>query len=415
MDVIREDGAILLKLSQHNPPTPGQARKKAKLIPVKWQIIEDDGKASPQRIDLLGDAPISIRCEAESAGKGTPSVFQDFSAPVILQSNLKTEDHLRLMAFDKNAFNRWESGQTIARDLLSNIAKALQSDTEPAIDPALRSYVRALNNTLEDESFNAAFKALALTPPSESEIIQQAGPIDPVAVSHARDWLLRAIGDGLRENLVAVYAELADRGPFSPSAAAAGNRALRNRCLTLLAARQDAKAAQMAMRQFKNARNMTNESAALMTLMQLGGRRVDKSLQDFYEKWKHKPLVIDKWFSMVASRKSKDPVRHVNYLLQHPAYDPRNPNRVRALIGGFALGNTPGFHHLSGRGYQFFTDQVLDMDSRNPQVAARLLGIYEVWRQLDPTRQDMIKSQLQAVLDAKPSKNVIEIASKTLG
>jgi aminopeptidase N len=150
-------------------------------------------------------------------------------------------------------------------------------------------------------------------------------------------------------------------------------------------------------------------------LDKLGGLRVDQSMEDFYTKWKDNPLVIDKWFALQASRKHPGGVEAIRKLTEHSAFDARNPNRVRALLGGFAMNNPHLFHHVSGTGYAFFTEQVLDMDSRNPSVAARLLGVYEIWRKLDTDRQELIKDQLRHVIKAKPSKNVLEIASKTLG
>ena len=196
---------------------------------------------------------------------------------------------------------------------------------------------------------------------------------------------------------------------------AAGRRALKNRCLSLLAARQDAVSAPLAITQFNTATNMTDELSALLALDKLGGRRAEHSMEEFYTKWKDNPLVIDKWFAVQAGRKHLEGVDAVRKLTKHPAYDPRNPNRVRALIGGFAMSNPHLFHHASGEGYNFFTEQVLDMDSRNPSVAARLLGVYEIWRKLDETRQSQIKDQLQKVITSKSSKNVLEIATKTLG
>ena len=160
---------------------------------------------------------------------------------------------------------------------------------------------------------------------------------------------------------------------------------------------------------------MTDELSALVVLEKLGGRRVNQLMEDFYTKWKDKPLVIDKWFAVQAGRKHPEGVTAVRNLTKHSAFDPRNPNRVRALVGGFAMNNPHLFHHNSGAGYDFFTEQVLDMDSRNPSVAARLLGVYEIWRKLDTDRQEQIKGQLRYVINSKPSKNVLEIAAKTLG
>ncbi len=414
-EVNRSEDQVKLRLSQSNAPTPGQARKDDKVIPVRWQMVHQSGQATDPQLTVLDKSSLELVFKAENPDEFTPSILQDFSAPVVLHSNLETSDHIRLMGQDPNAFNRWESGQTIARNLMSQMAKAIETGSLPEPDPALKHYVHALDNTLSDDNFDNAFKALALTPPGEAEITQSLSTSDPIAVHYARNWIQRAIADGLRDKLLDRYHALTQDGAFSPSPEAAGERALRNRCLSLLADRRDAVAAPLAMAQFNQAENMTDEIAALIALIRLGGRRVDQSLQDFYDKWKTNPLVIDKWFMIAASRTHSHPTAHVETLISHKDYDPRNPNRVRALLGGYAMSNPNCFHHHSGAGYRFFTQQVLDMDGRNPQVAARLLGIYEVWRKLDQNRQALIKSELRDVLAANPSKNVREIAAKTLG
>jgi len=208
---------------------------------------------------------------------------------------------------------------------------------------------------------------------------------------------------------------LADAGEFSPDARSAGRRALRNRCLALLAARQDPIAAKLAQTQFSDATNMTDELSALMSLTKLGGQRVETTLEAFYTKWESDPLVLDKWFSVQAMRQHADGIDALKTLTESPRYQRNNPNRVRALIGSFAMANPVLFHRIDGSGYDFFTDQILDMDSRNPQIAARLLGAFEIWRKLDKTRQGLITAQLDRIIASKPSKNVLEIAQKTRG
>ena len=397
----RTGNQVRLKLSQKSSPTPGQPRKNHKVIPLKWQIVHENGQSSDAQLTVLDKASKELVFDTGNPDEFTPSLLQDFSAPVILETNFTTDDHLRLMAHDPNAFNRWESGQTIARELLGMMAKAITSGQSPATDTALKNYVAALGRTIVDPEFNNAFKALALTPPMESEITQALRESDPIAVHLARKWIQRALGDGLRDDLLKTYHDLEDHGPFSPSAEAAGRRALRNRCLALLAESNDPEAATLASRQLAQAENMTDEIAALVTLIKLGGRRVDQMLTDFHDKWQDNPLVVDKWFMISASRAHRHPTAHVEALINHTDYDPRNPNRVRALIGGFAVNNPQCFHHHSGAGYDFFTAQILDMDSRNPQVAARLLGIYEIWRKLDIDRQGMIQKQLRKNLSSK--------------
>jgi len=268
---------------------------------------------------------------------------------------------------------------------------------------------------LDNPEFDNAFKALALTPPAYMEVLQSLDEVDPIAVQEAGKWLSRAVADHLRDRLVETYHALADTGAFSPDATSAGRRALRNRCLALLAARHDPLAANLAQNQLSDATNMTDELSALITLTRLGGQRVETTMEDFYAKWEKNPLVLDKWFSVQAMRPHAGGVHSIIRLAETPRYERNNPNRVRALVGGFAMGNADLFHKIDGSGYKFFADQVLDMDSRNPQVAARLLGAFEIWRKLDKTRQAMIAAELDRIIAAKPSKNVLEIAQKTRG
>ncbi len=403
-----------IEFKQENPPTPGQPQKDDRVIPIRWAGVSEDGANTPGDLMVLNKESTTTGHPVPT-NPYTPSLFRDFSAPVVIKTDFETADYLRLMAFDENGFNRWEAGQTIARKLLSNATKAIQSGDMPEMDPALKGYTEGLRNTLVDDKFDPAFKALALTPPGEKEILQGLTAVDPVAVTLAGRWLKRAIGDHLQPELLRTYHAMQDDGPFSPSAEAAGRRALGNRALTLLASRKDAQAAPLAIQQLNTATNMTNELAALITLTHLGGRRVDQSLKDFYEKWKDNPLVIDKWFAVSAMRPGKNALFYVKALTKHPAYNNSNPNRVRALIGSFAMNNAEAFHQFDGAGYSFFADQVMDMDSRNPQVAARLLGAFEVLPKLEKNLQKHAKAELNRVIKSNPSKNVLEIATKIVG
>lgn len=399
---------------QKTPPTPGQPKKDPLVLPVRWQVIGDKGPLADPVLTLLKTAKDTVSY-GDFETPHTLSILQDFSSPVILDANYSSEDSLRLMGNDPNAFNRWEAGQSLARGLVGKMAKSIESGRTPPTNTALKGYVNALHETLKSAEFNNAFKALALTPPSDMEIIQSLPQSDPTAVNIAGNWLRRAICDGCSETLLETYQALNTETAFSPNAEAAGRRALKNRALALLAAGKHPQAATLAISQFNTATNMTDELSGLITLTRLGGQRVEQSMQAFFDKWEGTPLVIDKWFAVQASRTGADGVGDIEALTSHAAFDPANPNRARALIGGFAMSNPTLFHHISGAGYDFFTRQVLDMDSRNPSVAARLLGVYEVWRKLDDARQNLIAAQLRKVIASKPSKNVLEIATKTLG
>ena len=82
------------------------------------------------------------------------------------------------------------------------------------------------------------------------------------------------------------------------------------------------------------------------------------------------PLVMDKWFQIQASVPGPQAVDTVRALTAHPAFSMANPNRVRSLIGTFSSANQTGFHRADGEGYRLFAETVLEVEKRNPQVAA---------------------------------------------
>ena len=128
------------------------------------------------------------------------------------------------------------------------------------------------------------------------------------------------------------------------------------------------------------------------------------------------PLVVDQWFSIQARSPAPDALGRVLGLTAHPAFDPKNPNRLRALVQAFASANPVRFHDPSGAGYRFLADQILATDSFNPMVAARMIEPLGSWRRFKPQLGTLMKAQLKRI--ASPSglsKNVFELATRALG
>ena len=403
-----------IDFKQSTKPTPGQPKKSPLSMPIKLGLIAPDGRNYAGQVFELSKSADSLIIENVDQ-RPVLSVLKDFSACVNLHTDLPAKDSVFQMAHDENLFNRWEAGQCLVRGLLVSLAGAIQSGKIPSADPALKGYVDALNMTLSDPDIAPGFKALALGLPGTGEILQHTSNADPVAIFEAISLVRRAIADACRAPLERAYSDLQSDSRFSPDAASAGKRALRNAALAVLASQGWHETKMQTKAQFEMATNMTDEISALMTLLNMPGHEGDDSAEQFYDKWKSNPLVVDKWFSLRAYDARPNSLPVIATLLDHDAYQAGNPNRVRALVGGFAMGNPKTFHAPDGSGYAFFTDRVLDMDSRNPGVAARLLGIFEIWPRLDRERRNMIKAQLSRVIASKPSKNVLEIATKALG
>ena len=161
---------------------------------------------------------------------------------------------------------------------------------------------------------------------------------------------------------------------------------------------------------------MTDQMGGLSALTLVGGEVLDRALAAFYDQWKTEPLVIDKWFAVQARSPAPDAFGRVLGLTAHPDFDSRNPNRLRALVMGFAVGNPYRFHAPDGEGYRFLTDQILAADAVNPSVAARMVEPLSNWARFEPGRAEQMRQALTRVLQHPGlSKNVAEIASRAMG
>src|SRR6185503_3147585 len=135
----------------------------------------------------------------------------------------------------------------------------------------------------------------------------------------------------------------------------------------------------------------------------------------FEAKWHDDPLVLDKWFALQAMSRRPDTLARVKSLLAHPRFNAHNPNRVRALVGSFALRNFARFHAADGDGYAFIADQILAVDATNPMVASRIAAAFELWQRHAQPRRGMMQAALQRLAAAPSlSSDVNEIVTRSL-
>ena len=409
-------GALDIILRQETAPTPGQPQKRPLPIPVRIGLINENGGAMSFSLDGAPPAEEALvvldAAEKRIRLGGVPSrpavsALRGFSAPVTLKTDSPAGDRYLQLAADRDLFNRWEAGQALAQDLiLARVRGAPDAAGEAR-------FVEATGRALADPGADEAFKALLLDLPVESDLALAMTPnADPAALRQARETLRRGLANGLKAELEALHDALVQSG-FSPDAEGAGRRALRNAALDLLAT--DAGALARAQAHYETATNMTDAIAGLMALMQIGGEAFDAALADFYGRWQGEPLVIDKWFSVQARDPSDGAIGRVLGLTSHPAFDTRNPNRLRALVGGFSVANPARFHDPSGAGYRFLADQILAVDPTNPMTAARLIDPLTSWRRYRPELARLMQEELRRIAASEGlSKNVYELASKAL-
>ena len=412
-----EARTLTLELSQTTPPTPGQPDKRPLPAPViiglldaegRTLAFERDGRAMDETLVVLDAAAKTVTLTGVDAAP-VVSALRGFSSPVTLRTDARAADRYVQLAGDPDLFNRWESGQELARALI--IARAQGAPDEVGEE----RFAEALGRALSDQASDPAFKALLLSLPSESDLALAIQPADPAAIHEAREALRTRLALHLTEDLKRLHIGLQELGEFSPDAASAGRRALRNAALDLMAANPRAEIGELADGHYRAAANMTDAIGGLSALMLVGGDLYESALADFFERWKAEPLVIDKWFALQARDPDETALGRVMGLTAHPAFDQKNPNRLRALVSTFANFNPARFHDPSGAGYRFLADQILAVDGFNPMTAARLVEPLGGWRRYKPELGALMKEQLARIVATEGlSKNVYELASKAL-
>jgi aminopeptidase N len=420
-------GAYTLNVRQRTPATPGQPDKLPLHMPLAVGLLGRDGAELPARLEgepeaVRGTRVLDLRAEAESfrfvglAERPVPSLLRDFSAPVKMKP--PPRDRLQfLFANDPDPFGRWEAGQQLATGLILEVSRAHRNGEPTAADGR---FVEAFGRTLEEGiaggRFELAFLAEALTLPSLDFLADQTQRIDIDALHSARTAMRRSLAEALAGRLREAYDRNRETGPYSVEPADMGRRAFRNACLDLLAAHPgDDGGVELAVAQARTGANMTDVLAALSVVNHLERSVRDELLEEFYERWQGHALVVDKWFTLQAASQRADTLERVRDLTEHPDFDRKVPNRARALIGGFAMGNPLRFHGADGSGYAFLADEVLTIDRFNPQLAARLVVPLGRWRRHTEDRQAAMRTQLARIRDAEGlSKDVYEMVSRGL-
>ncbi|MGY4829959.1 aminopeptidase N [Sphaerotilaceae bacterium SBD11-9] len=415
-----------LGIEQTALPSPGQPAKQAYVIPLAMGLVSRDGKALPLQLEgeaePVGTERVLVLNEARSFFtfvnvdvEPVPSLLRGFSAPVVLADHLADADLLTLLQHDSDAFNRWEAGQRLALNRLLTTIKdggALQLDS---------AFIDAMRAVLRDPGLDAAFKELVLTLPSEVYLAEQLNPVDPQRIHEVREAMLMQLAQALRDDWTWAFEAHQVKGGYSPDPVSAGRRALANLALTMLCrgsiAQGDVVWPGRAYERFKDAGNMTDRLGALTALTHSHSELAELALQRFHVLFKDEALVIDKWFTLQATTPEKDGkvFARAKQLLKHPDFSLKNPNRARSLIAALCMGNPAAFHRSDAAGYVFWAERIIELDSINPQLAARLARVMDRWSQLAEPYRSAAGEALKRVA-AKPdlSSDVAEIVNRAL-
>ncbi|THA64655.1 aminopeptidase N [Ensifer adhaerens] len=411
-----------LSLEQTVPPTPGQSAKEAMHIPLKMGLLLEDGSeaalAAVSGADMTDDVLHLTERNQTVVFSGipsrpVPSFNRSFSAPINLHIEQNADDLALIAHHESDLFARWQALNAIALGNLVEATANVRAGKPVTSDKAL---IDGLIRAAADNSLEPAFRSQALALPSESDIAREIGTNnDPDAIHAARQQILTAVAAAGRDTFLKLSDELVSSGGFSPDAASAGRRALRNSALTYLV--QADEEPERAAKAFAAANNMTDLSHALALLAHRfpDSAEATDALATFRKRFADNALVIDKWFAVQATIPGAGTLDRIKALMNEPLFNGNNPNRVRSLVGTYAFANPTGFNRADGEGYRFLARQILDIDPRNPQLAARILTSMRSWRSLEDKRAGHARKALKEIAGAsKLSADVGDIVERML-
>ncbi|QEI12622.1 aminopeptidase N [Cellvibrio japonicus] len=422
-----------LTIKQSCPPTPECQNKLPFHIPIAMGLL---GSAGDLPLYLQGSQPdfetsdnthrVLELTDAEQTfvfervqEKPVPSLLRGFSAPVKLNYAYSTRDLILLMSRDSDGFSRWEASQQLGLQAISAAMAAYQQERSLDGFSLSAQLVDAYRRVLQDASLDQAMVAYMLTLPSEAYISELADVIDVEAIHYSRQAVRKALANALADDFTRIYQSYDHRQPYAATADAIATRSLKNVALAYLMLIHDEGSIRACEQQYRHGNNMTDVMAALTQLVNSEAPLAQEyslaALADFFGRWQHESLVVNQWLSVQAGCQLPDTLSRVRALLQHSAYDGKNPNKIRSLIGAFCNGNAINFHSGNGEGYAFLADQIIQLNRQNPQIASRLLTPLTKWKKYDHVRQQLMKAQLERIrAEPELSKDVFEVVSKSL-
>ena len=415
--------SFTIEVEQKTAPTPGQTDKQPFHIPFAVGLLDTHGNDLP--LTLAGETTpgpttrvLNVKETRRSfrfvdiSAPPVPSLLRRFSAPVRLVYDYSDEELAFLAAHDSDPVNRWEAAQRSFINALLRLASDCRAGHSLALPPSLVSLVGDL---LGDEASDPALIALALTLPDPGYVAALEPALDVDGTSAAYTFLQRELARSQRRAFEDVHGRRRPKERYDKTPAQIAVRSVSNVCLRYLGVLDDAAARGLAVAQFERSDNMTDTIAALAALKDSTSGERDDLFERFESKWRDEPLVLDKWFALHARSLRADTLARVKALLAHPRFSVKNPNRVRALVGAFTLGNFVRFHARDGSGYAFAADQVLALDKTNPQLASTVAGAFNLWKRFLPPRRALMEAALTRIArGTKLSPDVSEVVRRTL-
>ncbi len=377
-------------------------------IPIKIAFLDKKGslvkfslnnsKLKYEHVYLLSKSKdkVSVICSEKEI---TPSILRDFSAPVLLKTDIKTNEYVHILKFDNDSFNKWDAVQNL---YLNCFFKKFN----------LNILIKTLRELILEENVNYSLMALLLELPSRTTFENLSSDVDPISIFKRKKDFMKRIGLGLQEIFEINALKLFESKIENEKSC--GQRLLLEKILKYLILIESSTGFLIA-KKIIASKNMTLSIIGLKSLCLANNESALNYLNDFYNKWKNNPIVVEKWFEMMSTLNIKsEGLNLVKNLLKHKDFDYKNPNKLRSVLNTFQRENVLLFHANDSSGYKFISEQVAIIDKSNPQAAAKLILPLTRFKNYSYQRKNNIKNVLKGINKPFISHDLSEIIEKAL-
>lgn len=379
-------------------------------LPLVVGLVSPSGENTPSQT-LIVDKKEQVFSWPQVTVKPVPSLLRGFSAPVKVEYPYSDDDLLVLMRYDQDPINRWEAGQKLMTNVFLSLYKDFKEQKDHVLPPVL---VQSFKTIISDNKIDPELASLMLQMPTEEFLLETLSEVDIETLHGVREFVRLELAKALKAELLECYKNNITPKPYSTDVVSIGKRALKNTCLGYLILLNTDEMFDLCLQELKDADNLTDRMACLSALANSSYAKKDQVLNEYYQKWQDEPNLVINWLILNANIKLPGTLQRVKNLMTHAAFDIKNPNKVRALIGVFG-NNLVNFHVANGDGYKFLADQVLVIDKFNPDMAAQIVLPLTKGYKFDKERQQLMQQQLLRIKQEPGlSKGVYEVVSKVM-
>jgi aminopeptidase N len=394
----KESEQYTISFEQRAPTNCDPEDYKSLVIPIKFALFNPNNESylqfNEETLVLTEKKKELIFTECKA--RPLASVLRGFSAPVDLVHERSVDEYLALATYDTDLFNRYDAIQRIIISVVKD-----ESNLK-----AKNGLFEVFSYVLNAKDLSLAFKAFSLQFPSLREFVSEEKNVDFYKLWCRVESIKSELALNLKEDIVAQY-NLLVKNPDCNLLGAAGLRDLKNTLLSFISYADRDLGYTFASRQFEIAQNMSDEIAALSILCRLDTQDRTVFLDKFYKRWHNKNDVLSLWFAVQVQHPRLGLVEEIKTLAEHPIFDHKSPNLVRALFFSFCQ-NLPSFHRQDS--YQLIANEILTLNLLNTHLAAQLAKMFIDYPILNSQLAETLKKVLERIIsESSLSESVYEI------